>query len=97
MRRAAKVDENQAEIVGAFRKLGASVLLLHGVGMGCPDILVGYRGRNYLIEIKDGKKPPSKRKLTSWQEDWHADWRGQVDVIQSVDEAVAFIKALGKA
>lgn len=88
MRRAAKVDDNQAEIVAALRKIGASVQPLHAVGQGCPDILVGWRGMNTVLEIKDGKKPPSARKLTPDQEKWHATWMGQVTVVETVEQAI---------
>lgn len=91
MRRAAKVDDNQQEVVQALLRAGASVLYLHGVGMGAPDILAGFRGRNWLLEIKDGSKPPSARKLTQMQERWHQTWRGQVAVVESADEALAAI------
>ena len=47
-----KTDSNQAEIVKAFRKLGCSVHSLHKVGQGLPDLLVGNRGRNHIIEVK---------------------------------------------
>ena len=88
MRRAAKVDANQESIVAALRKIGATVQLLHAVGQGCPDILVGWRGMNTILEIKDGKKPPSARKLTEDQEKWHAAWRGQVTVVETVEQAI---------
>ena len=88
MRRAAKVDDNQAEIVKALRKIGCSVQVLSSVGEGCPDLLVGYRGVNYLLEVKDGSKPPSHRKLTPDQISWHGRWRGKVSVVGSVDEAI---------
>ena len=88
MRRAAKVDDNQTEIVAALRKIGATVQPLHAVGQGCPDILVGWRGMNTILEIKDGKKPPSARKLTEDQERWHAAWRGQVTVVETVEQAI---------
>ena len=91
MRRAAKVDQNQSEIVAALRKIGATVQPLHGVGSGCPDLLVGYRGVNYLVEVKDGSKPPSARKLTPDQVEWHINWRGQVAVADSRDAAIAVI------
>lgn len=91
MRRAAKVDANQAEIVADLRAIGATVQLLHAVGEGCPDILVGFRGSNRLIEIKDGNKPPSARKLTPAQEDWHASWRGQVAVAENIEQALSII------
>ena len=91
MRRAA-VDANQRAVVAALRGVGASVTLLHAVGKGCPDILAGFRGVNYAFEIKDGSKPPSDRKLTPAQVEWHRAWRGQVAVVTSPDEA---LKAIG--
>ena len=87
MRRAAKVDENQAEIVRALRELGCSVQSLAAIGQGCPDLLVGRWGRNVLMEIKDGSKSPSRRKLTPAESDWISDWRGEVHVVETVDEA----------
>jgi hypothetical protein len=91
MRRAAAVDANQAEIVADLRKIGCSVQPLHAVGKGCPDLLVGYRGSNVLLEVKDGQKPPSDRYLTAAQVKWHRDWRGAVAVVTSFDEAMAWI------
>jgi hypothetical protein len=88
MRRAAKVDANQADIVAALRKIGASVQPLHSVGQGCPDLLVGWRGMNTVLEVKDGKKPPSARKLTTDQVIWHEGWRGQVAVVETVEQAI---------
>ena len=90
-RRAAKVDSNQKEIVAALRGAGATVQHLHTVGQGCPDILVGYRSRNYLMEIKDGAKPPSKQKLTPDEEEWHAAWKGDVQVVRNAGEALFVI------
>jgi Holliday junction resolvase len=81
MRRAARVDANQKEIVEYLRKRGASVQLLHTVGKGCPDIVVGYGGCNYLFEIKDGSKPASQRKLTPDEQEWHDEWKGSVLVV----------------
>ncbi len=85
--RAAKVDDNQRAIVAALRERGATVQLLHAVGRGCPDLLVGYRGMNLLIEVKDGRKPPSARQLTPDQIIWHRAWVGQVEVVESTDQA----------
>ena len=91
MRRAAKVDANQKQVVAALRGAGASVQLLHAVGEGCPDLLVGYQSKNYLIEVKDGAKPPSAQKLTPQQEIWHRDWRGHRVVVNSPEAALAAI------
>lgn len=91
MRRAARVDANQAEIVAALRAVGASVHPTHALGAGFPDIVVGFRGANYLMEIKDGSKTPSKRKLTKDEKEWHASWAGAVHIVESVDDALAVI------
>lgn len=93
MRRKAKVDDNQRDIVSALRKAGASVAHSHMVAGGFPDIVVGYRGANFLLEIKDGSKPPSGQSLTSSQIDFHRDWRGSVVTVNSVDAALAVIGA----
>ena len=91
MRKASKIDENQVEIVKALRKAGASVTHLHAVGQGCPDLMVGFRGSNYALEVKDGRKPPSARGLTDAQLRWHMLWRGHVKIVNNVDEALAAI------
>lgn len=91
MRRASKVDRNQAEVVGALRAVGASVQLLHAVGQGCPDLAVGFRGQVFMLEVKDGSLPPSARQLTPAQVDWHAAWRGHVAIVTSAEEATAAI------
>ena len=88
VRRAAKVDANQTEIVNALRQVGASVQSLASTGKGCPDLLVGFRGVNWLLEIKDGRKVRSARKLTEDQVVWHQTWRGKVYIVESVDQAL---------
>lgn len=94
MRRAAKVDHNQAEVVAALRKIGASVQPIHQIGKGVPDILCGMAGINVIFEIKDGSKPPSARKLTPDEAQWHAEWRGQVHVVESPEEAITLMREL---
>ena len=89
MRRNAKVDANHGVIVAALRQVGASVQDLAKVGKGCPDILVGYRGQNYLMEIKT-----NKGKATLPQIAWHTFWQGQVVVVRDVDEALHVIGAI---
>lgn len=91
MRRAAKTDANQTEIVKALRQAGAVVQSLAAVGCGCPDLLVGFRGKNWLLEIKDGNKPPSAQALTPHQVEWHRVWQGHVVVVNSVESAIAAI------
>ena len=88
MRRAAKIDRNQPEIVAALRKAGCTVESLAAVGNGVTDLLVGRANTNYLLEVKDGERPPSERKLTKDQEKWHAAWRGHKAIVNNVQEAL---------
>lgn len=106
MRRAAKVDDNQVEVVRKLRLLGASVTDLSAVGAGCPDLLVGYRGANYLLEVKRpdaslrrtikdaGTKERAPRELTPDQARWHEGWRGQKAIVHDSNEALRAIGAL---
>lgn len=91
MRRAARVDDNQREIVEELRRVGCSVWSLAGVGKGFPDLAVGFRGRNLFLEVKDGSKPPCKRRLTPDEEAFHASWRGHVAVVESVEDALKIV------
>jgi len=88
MRRAARTDRNHREIVEGLRRTGCTVLDLSGVGGGCPDVLVGSAGYNWLFEIKDGEKPKSARQLTVSEQAFFAIWRGNVQVVNSLDEAI---------
>ena len=92
MRTAAKIDKNQTEVVAALRKVGASVQSLATIGKGCPDLLVGFQGKLYLIEVKDGTNVPSKQLLTEDQKKWHDNWTGSpVHVVRSIDGALKIL------
>ena len=84
MRRRGRVDNNQKEIVEALRKIGASVQILSSVGSGCPDILVGFRGNNYLFEIKSSEK----EKLTEDENTFFLNWCGTVDTIYNMEQVL---------
>jgi len=92
--RAAKIDANQPEIVQALRSLGASVQPLHTVGGGVPDLLCAFSGVNFLVEVKDGAKVPSKQKLTRDQVDWHCQWRAPVHIVTCIEQAVQVIESI---
>ena len=91
MRKRAKIDDNQREIVKALRKIDYSVISLASLGSGVPDLLIGIRGQNYLIELKDGKKSPSRRQLTIDERHFMDSWAGQVDVANSLEEILEII------
>ncbi len=99
MRRAAKTDANHAEVVRVLRGAGCGVVDLSAVGKGVPDLLVHPPGfpdcrTAVLMEVKDGSKRPSARKLTPDQERFHAEWKGWIYVVTSPAEA---LDALGLA
>lgn len=91
---AKRVDDNHREIVTGLRAVGASVRSTAEVGAGFPDLAVGYRGLTWLLEVKDGNKPPSKRALTPDEQLFHATWRGAAAVVTSLDDALRTIGAL---
>lgn len=86
-----RIDANHTEIVAALRAVGCSVQDLAAVGGGCPDLLVARKGKMALLEVKDGKKPPSARRLNPLQQAWHNDWRSPVHVVLSVEQALAVV------
>jgi hypothetical protein len=94
-----KRDACEKEIVKALEKAGASVSKLDGTGI--PDLLVGYRGRTYLMECKDpkdGKRnsrsgvrgEPNPLGLRDSQWTWWQAWRGEKAIIVTTpSEALA--------
>jgi hypothetical protein len=85
-------DANEPEIVAALTKIGATVMRIDTPA----DLLVGYRGRTFLLEVK---LPPGPRggtshsKLTPDQVTFERDWAGQYDVARTVHEAFDAIGA----
>lgn len=94
-----KPDANQGEIVAALRAVGASVTIISKVGSGCPDLLVGFRGRVFLLEVKTPEEYATKRNgLTLKEAGWHREWRGgHLYIVESVEAALAAIDAGGYA
>jgi hypothetical protein len=93
MRRSARSDANQRQIVDALRRVGARVQHLHAVGGGCPDLLVAYRRRLYLLEVKTSAGVLTEEQAAWWRE-WmpHAD--GALHVVRSVNDALRAIGAI---
>lgn len=91
MRKHGRVDSNHAAVVTALRKIGCSVQSLADVGNGCPDLLVGYHGENYALEVK---VPGAD--LTPDEEAWEERWVGNYAVVHSAQEAINFVLASGR-
>ena len=93
MRRAAKVDENQSVIVKALRRIGCTVLITSQL-KNAFDLLVGYDGKLFIMEVKDGEKPPSQRKLSEGEQKCADDFERvnvPYNVVNSIDEAVELV------
>ena len=84
MRYAARVDANQDQIVSALRAAGAYVWII-----GLPvDLLVGYNGQTYLVEVKTN----SKKGLTKLQQDFFEKWvGGRLERIEGAEQALRMI------
>lgn len=87
-------DSNESEIVEALLAVGATVELIP-TGSGVPDLLVGYKDVNYLMEVKPlpikGKIYASQVALNPKQIEWHSMWKGQKAVVRTIEDALAVI------
>jgi hypothetical protein len=90
MRTASRRDANEPEIVREMRAAGAYVKTINDAGTF--DALVFYNGKTILMEIKDGAKPPSARKLTPAEQKFHNEWPGDnLYIVTGVAEALAIL------
>ena len=84
MRRAAKVDDNQAAIVEALRSVGVQVEVI-----GKPlDLLLVCRGETLLLEVKN---PDGLDRITKEQAEFMARWPGRIELARSPGEAVRLV------
>lgn len=92
MRRAARVDQNQAAIVAAMRDAGASVYLIQ-----LPvDLLVGFGGKTALVEVKNPNSRYGRAGANANQASWLEHWKGgTAAVIDSVEAAQRLLKLMG--
>lgn len=88
-----RADDNQPDVVRVLRQMGVSVAVTHIVGKGFPDIVCGFRGNNWLFEIKNPDKKPSERKLTGDEPEFHLLWKGQIDIIETAEDAMRIMLA----
>ena len=85
---AAKVDDNQKQVEAALKAVGA---WYQSVGQPY-DLLVNFRDKWYVMEVKDGNKPMSKQHLTDAQLRTLADLKCQgVSLVRTPDEALCVI------
>lgn len=82
MRRACRTDNNQHELVEALKKIGAKCYFIKEP----VDLVVGFRGRSLLLEVKRPGKP-----LTQAQVDFIATWPGEIHIAHTIDEAISAV------
>ena len=81
-----KRDANEADLVKEFRAHGCSV-----VHLDLPlDLLVGYRGQTHLVEVKQEGKG-----LNEKQREFADTWRGEMNVVRSIDDVRDLIAEWG--
>jgi hypothetical protein len=66
-----RTDANHKSLIHELKAIGASVTDTSMVGRGFPDFVVGYRGINYLAEVK-----VRGGKLIESQIDFRDQWTG---------------------
>ena len=85
-RYAAKIDNNQNQIVKVLRQIpGISVALNHD------DILIGWQGRTYWIEIKNPEQANKAGKVFNskkqeGQRELEKTWTGHYKIVTTVEE-----------
>ncbi len=87
------LDSNHASVVARFRALGCTVLRIESAQAGCPDLLVGRCGVDQQVEVKDGAKVPSARRMSAAQLEHQASWRGRGPVLVECPEDVDAVVA----
>ena len=88
MRRGSKPDLNHAEIRDGLRQIIGfqCVRDTKDIGSGFPDLIAGFRGKNYFLEVKQ-----VGAKLTPAEIKFHQEWEGQIDIVHNLDEALKMI------
>lgn len=89
--RAHNTDKNQAHIVKLLRQAHFSVQSLHRVGEGCPDLVIAFGGRTWMVEIKQ----PGEE-LRANQVLWHQKWRGEILVLRGQEDVVRLLKDIAR-
>ena len=85
---ARRTDDNLAEIVKAYRKLGAVVHVTNGAW----DATVQVGGLTDLVEVKNPLRPPSGRKLTPAESKLHD--KMMIRIVTGLDNVAEHVSAL---
>ena len=81
-----KVDKNRPEILKCLRSAGITYKPVHQLKGFC-DVIVGWKGKNYLFEIK----PDHKAKLTKLEQEFKDKWKGSYYIVTSFNEILEIL------
>ena len=87
---ARRVDRNHGTVAHVLKQAGWAVVDTSRCA-GLWDLVCVRRGICMFVEVKDGSKPASARKLTPAQQELHALFAGAgypIRVVTSIDEAL---------
>ena len=88
LRYAKRTDDNQAEIVKQLNDIPGCACYVLGDPL---DLLIGFRGHNYLVEIKRPDKINQPSSRTKKQKKFIPNWPGQVRIASTFDEIYTLI------
>jgi hypothetical protein len=79
----------------ALRDSGMKVFDCSAVGQGFPDLCASFRGGNYLLETKSHKNVSHRvaQPLTVAQIAFHNTWAGDIGIVETPEQAVAWVIA----
>lgn len=83
MRRAARIDKNQPEIIKAYRRLGCYVTPTHTLGDDFPDLVVSNYGLTWTVEVKSGNGKPSEG-----QQKFHDECKGSHFIVRDTNGVI---------
>jgi hypothetical protein len=84
-----RADSNQSGLVELLRLCGVSVVITSQVGGGLGDVVLGFRGKTHLAEIKNGQK----WEYTKAQREFRRTWNGApIEVLTSEDDVFNWVR-----
>jgi hypothetical protein len=93
-----KKDDNHKEIQAHFERSGAGVKDVSSLP-DFVDIIITYMGVAVAVEIKDGEKAPSSRKLTAGELDFKNYWEahgGKWALVESIKDADGLLASIAE-
>ena len=75
-------DANEPEIIQALEQISCDVYQLDDPA----DLLVGYRARNFILEVKSLTGSPTADQIT-----FARNWRGQYAIVRTPEQAIKVV------